>query len=509
MGHAQHFLERLPRVGDDHIQRALSLYYSSTYTQSIIHIALSPDACDPDKTPEQPEQRVAIALDDSSSPPFIIANRAGRMITCLAPGMSPFDTPTIDHARLRFACDRHDTLKGRKAAYTQLSQERANIVLPLIRDGWAVSRSTFRGLSFLAPWLQIQFFASALDTEAWLFTHRQPLAKILRKGQIERPRSGWVDPKAPPNVHPHIINRHGKEIDQYWSQLWFATHTTLLACAESPHIIFETLAKQPSPSTGVPMVIKPENRLIFLNCLTDDGFLPQIIRALWVFGSFGEFILPSLEHYLHREHRMWEAIIFTAAIAVIGMRHPHLYTKTCNILARYQNFPYPNQRSACLPFIHALTANIFNILEHPERAATMRIGRAKQSQLLYDNYSELHPSIPRTTSDKDALSFCSFLPLSMHIGHNDEFRLMSFLFSIPWVACADVEDLYAPDDQIPIFKDPARGSCVDALLGYAASMRDTTAYATPPDARTPSRNDPCPCGSNKKYKVCCLRKPSA
>jgi uncharacterized protein len=45
---------------------------------------------------------------------------------------------------------------------------------------------------------------------------------------------------------------------------------------------------------------------------------------------------------------------------------------------------------------------------------------------------------------------------------------------------------------------------VDRLAGGAPVPKQTPVTATPPEKpKTVGRNDPCPCGSGKKYKKCC------
>jgi uncharacterized protein YecA (UPF0149 family) len=46
---------------------------------------------------------------------------------------------------------------------------------------------------------------------------------------------------------------------------------------------------------------------------------------------------------------------------------------------------------------------------------------------------------------------------------------------------------------------------LDKLAKRASRSRGTWEPVTPADAV--GRNDPCPCGSGRKYKKCCLNKP--
>ena len=76
---------------------------------------------------------------------------------------------------------------------------------------------------------------------------------------------------------------------------------------------------------------------------------------------------------------------------------------------------------------------------------------------------------------------------------------------------AEVEDemgfLEDDDDYYPIEEDESRELNPD---DYEHAISDESDYFAPQDPvkkdKKVGRNNPCPCGSGKKYKKCCLKK---
>ncbi len=83
-----HFLERLERVSMVHMDLALSLYRNPELVRFLLHEAAPPDRF----------ERVAIALDHSGQPPWVIVDRQGNFITCLGAGMVPGGCWTLSRA---------------------------------------------------------------------------------------------------------------------------------------------------------------------------------------------------------------------------------------------------------------------------------------------------------------------------------------------------------------------------------------------------------------------------
>jgi preprotein translocase subunit SecA len=73
--------------------------------------------------------------------------------------------------------------------------------------------------------------------------------------------------------------------------------------------------------------------------------------------------------------------------------------------------------------------------------------------------------------------------------HDDEFRRKWYAEHVPLTRALDEEDEYLDDDYEDYDDEPF-------------PLPDTVVR----EERRIGRNDPCPCGSGKKYKKCCSRK---
>jgi len=71
------------------------------------------------------------------------------------------------------------------------------------------------------------------------------------------------------------------------------------------------------------------------------------------------------------------------------------------------------------------------------------------------------------------------------------------------------EDLYYVYEKvINLAKEMGETDRADRMQGLLDSLRKLSSEATPPTKGKVGRNDPCPCGSGKKYKKCCGQKAS-
>src|SRR5690606_28401917 len=85
MSHATHFLSRLERIEPAEVELAMSLYRDTPLVKELLARAKLPDGA----------SRVALSLDDPGEGPFVLLERDGGFVTCLARGMRPGDLPII------------------------------------------------------------------------------------------------------------------------------------------------------------------------------------------------------------------------------------------------------------------------------------------------------------------------------------------------------------------------------------------------------------------------------
>lgn len=88
MGHAIHFLQRLDRVDDRQVERALLMYRQSALVTEVLRRLPLPEGA----------ERVAVSLEHDRAGPFVIVTRGGAFVTCLGAGMHVGDTPIVTRA---------------------------------------------------------------------------------------------------------------------------------------------------------------------------------------------------------------------------------------------------------------------------------------------------------------------------------------------------------------------------------------------------------------------------
>src|SRR5688572_3663517 len=111
MGHAVHFLERLDRLSNQHVELALSLYHDAELVKTLLGAARIADSA----------ERVAISLDDPEAGPFVIVTRGGDFVTCLAEGMRPGDLPILRRERLEGATTKLEVWRERRQEAERLA----------------------------------------------------------------------------------------------------------------------------------------------------------------------------------------------------------------------------------------------------------------------------------------------------------------------------------------------------------------------------------------------------
>mgnify|MGYP001464884711 CR=1 FL=1 len=104
---------------------------------------------------------------------------------------------------------------------------------------------------------------------------------------------------------------------------------------------------------------------------------------------------------------------------------------------------------------------------------------------------------------KDVLmTFSSTVPGLTHCPGQGMYADLGFY--LPWLARIGAEQFYLPDEFVPLIEIWHAELCADMLLGH--TIYSNNQFATQPTAPKIGRNDPCSCGSGKKYKTCCLLK---
>lgn len=519
MGHAFHFLQRLARVSTAHMERALGLYYSSERTKMVISIALNTN---PPQTQEEAEQRIALALDDTERPPYLVANRAGQMITCLAAGMSPYGLRVIDQAHIASACGFYDDMIGRQATLDQIKTDQGDIFRAMRHGAWAMNRSTFRGLSFLWPWLQSDFVAESHESSLHLRTVTKDLARSVRKGLVNRDRADWLSGNVIPALTPSAAKQLAEPLRDYWEHAWRSAHTLLLAFCDKPEIYFERIANifqedadRAGESSDGPTFQQYQNyKGSIAWSVIREGCWALSARGLWVIAQCSPHILDSLCEGAISHRTVLGAVNNIYGLAASAIRHPTLKPTIQAALERAAQFHPPYDEIE--QFVQGMAFEALELIDlSPDRHAYFRAEMLDFGRGLYERYVHIYEQRlgkrattppPAEIPDDVAMTFASLSPLDLQNIHNKYSGFDAFIGLIPWIATANASDFYLPDEYAALFEEEGSNFAIQIVLGHALSTTKKTMFATKPTKAKPGRNDPCFCGSGKKYKVCCLRK---
>jgi hypothetical protein len=464
-GHAHHFLSRLDRVSMPQVELALELYRDPGMLKFVLESAKLPEGA----------ERVAIALEDSPTSPYVIVTREGRFVTCLGEGMR-VDLPIVSRSRLDALSTRVETLRARMEACAKFAGPRGGVGKLLSRihqAGNSLTREEMVALSGIQPLMAFEFFRYMLVCTTDLANAREVLTRHLKRS-----------PKLKPALHPAAR--------AYWDSFWALGHFSVLAAMGGPELL-----------TRLPDDIR--ERLLSTSyswgCVR-QGLSALALRGVWASARIGKELLPTHKR-MHREATTELTTLDSGmALLAVACRHSRLRAEARKAL---EAGPAVSD-TAMGKLIETYSNMLVGVAEDDE----LRPEELRQEQIELGAHfavmecQGLPPGPHVYTREEDvppelALTFLANLEAPF-IGFKgiDPF-LVGTAVAVPWVARADAEDLYFPEEVVRCIRRPWIPDYTIALLN-AQSLHYRR---KPPPKPEISRQGPCPCGSGKKYKRCC------
>lgn len=467
-GHAHHFLSRLDRVSMPHVELALSLYRDDALLKYVLECANVPEGV----------ERVAIALEDSPTSPYIVVTRAGRFVTCLGEGMAT-DLHVIPRARLDALSNRLVELRTRIENAKTYAGPRGGVgkLLQRIYDaGDELSREEMVALGGLQPLFAFEFFRSLFSVTADLADSRDVLVRQLKRA-----------PKLKPAFHAAAR--------AYWKAFWAIGHFSVLAGMSGPevyHSLPDELRDMLSATS-------------FSWSAVRQGISSLALRGVWAVARIGKVSLPPVKAMFHRAFSDLTVIDSGMCLVALGARHSRLRAETRKAL---EAGPTPTGDE----YIDSRVRGICKVLA----GVAERDGTVPEEQI--DEMVELGAAMvveagegapagspyaftkPEDVPRELALAQMANLQAPF-IGYSKIASILATTFiMVPWVARAAPEDLYLPDSFLRGVRRPWTPEHTTMLL---EAQRLHYKPATVPVRAEVSRQGPCPCGSGKKYKRCC------
>jgi hypothetical protein len=460
-GHSLHFLERLSRASGESSELALELYHTPEILRWVLGRIRIPED----------RERVALSLDPGDAGPFLVATRAGAFVTCLGRDMKPTGLHLVAHGQLLahrrdWLADRERMALGAEIRGTERGAD--HILFEILHQGLDVSREEFIAASALQVVMKRHYIKSLAEfsIEAWTFFRRMSRGKILQ-------RTG------------------DDSLHAFWKTHWNLGHLALLASMDGPRDLEDWAA------SGLATVLFDVFRW---------GEETLCARALWGLGRMGRPALKVCRRMLREAEMDMDWLAAVLGIAVIGMRHARLAAEARRLL---ESPPRPQERVGDAAAYYDLLgaealALIRAAMDHPEAIGEVhsRISRNIAVWIA----GEMKLDAPFDFSDPEDVpeDLARAVTTSWEYDlRKSERRIEAFVQLLPWLARCEAAELYPPR----AWTEAARRRWIRGFSEHLINNgidywgRDGPLVA---EAR-PGRNDPCPCGSGKKYKKCCLR----
>ncbi len=458
MGHAHHFLSRLDRVSQDHVELALSLYNDPDLLRLILAECRAPDA-----------ERVAISLADPVEGPFVIVTRDGAFVTCLGEGMH-VKVPVITRARLDAVVDRVEMLRERREMSKRLCpDERAStrLVERIYTAGEHLSREEFLALAAMQPMLWSKLLAGVEKSGEAL----ADLHEALRGVDVRRP-----------------FKHDAEVLEIWWEASWSLKHMLLLIGLDAQRATLERL----------PAATLASMRRAFTHPATAVGLWPVMAAGAWSSARFDDAFLHLCQRRYREATTRADVVENAAALFALAGRSSYFRKAAQRALApgeaRAANdgpareahalkvqldaaLREAMQRGTDRLELDAAVAGATRFLEH--RAATSRWNG-------WQALRDIPLDLARVALVDDVAPALS--------GGADPAQALRLL---PAIARMRPEQFYLPAELLQKVREPQT----------SLRIRELMARMIPRDARPKAvvagRNEPCPCASGKKYKKCC------
>ena len=466
-GHAIHFLKRLDRASGTQEELALRLYNDPEVLRFVFDSIVIPQEFD----------RVAVSLHEADLGPYIVASRKGRFVTCLGEGMKIDDLYLINHSRLLNHMEKNEEYRRRSKLAASLVGEKHQLKKLLARiasKGEDVTREEMLAISAMQPALKLVFTYRLFE----FISNVSDSAKRL----IRRKR---------------FTNKDRPVLKKYDGEYRAVGHLALLTSMSGP--------------SGIERIVA-DNAGDLLHSLVlplFTGDMAMLLRLAWFIGKMGKPLLPELKRrFLEpRFHEEW--VLAFMGLVIMGVRHGKTCGKVIKILNGLpdvlKNFGYDTRKFIVKLELKDTMTMAFSSLLNTDKSYERLVPSIRK--LFFEGHSSLELPAPYVWENEADVP--EDLAFAWVVNGRNSFsecpELLNFcLLLAPWLARCDAEDFYFPHDYYRHVYVPWQPKDTIALIDQDRAKRGERKPVKV--ERTPNRNDPCPCGSGKKYKRCCLLK---
>jgi hypothetical protein len=463
--HAHHFLERLDRVRRDQVDFALALYRDPEAVKYVLervqHV-----------TPET--LRIALAIDDARQGPFVIVSRDGHFVTCLGAGMSPGVCPVVPRGQIDgLLAKLADKRARREAAAREMrpDEDEDDFLGRVFTRGSRLAREDFLAVSAFESMLGIEPFLVMVDVSAEVVQSRPQFMRVRK-----------------------LVGETARAIEAYHRAEWSVAHLALLSAAADRKDLDRLLSASKNAGSTPSFLCAVQSGQTFF------------LRGAWIGARLGKGVLANYRGALSQA-RDW-VTMFDAALGIgaIGLRHAGAATEAKRTLSAQVS-----AAKAAPDDIEARGRAFFaewveRVMDNVEESTAQALQIGRELCVIYGSTLpeghalrfERPEDVPQNLAQTAILAFD---------GDVFEDKVQGFtLAALPLAARAAAEDFYFPRDVIRAWFGSWTGE--ETLLRLKRFAKTSPKREPLRAVPTPGRNDPCPCGSGKKWKRCCGAKGS-
>ncbi len=459
VAHDAHFLQRLDRVSHGHVEMALGLYRDHELVRHILDNAHVPVGA----------ERVALALADGGKGPHVIVTREGRFVTCLGEGMKTGPHPVGSRARIDALAAKVERVRAALELARKRGIEDAGDALEKLSNaGSALTREDFvAAKATIGP-------ASGLLVQEYVDWSRvllEGFPMLMRKDLGGGPRQKLAESTA--------------------RGAWAMAHLALVLVDSASREWVESWAELPVHRGQTPPCIW----LALLSAY------PFVLRAAWIEARLGKPMFAPLKERLAHAEDPIVALEAGYGLLAMGLRHEGLHGDALRAMrhrvAAGRSEPWATEYTA----LFTAVADGVERDEEKLRAEGMELGRKAMGAraAIFEAASPHRHEDPGQVSDDLAIAALSETWIDAYRADRCTDLMV---MGLACAARAPAEHFYYPARTlhgIGRFDHAAQGELLASMRRDLFGVARTVVHDQP----RPGRNDPCPCGSGKKYKKCC------
>ena len=276
-----------------------------------------------------------------------------------------------------------------------------------------------------------------------------------------------------------------KTLHRLWLAKWSLGHLTLLIYSDIS-FAHKTTTKEISEQFAI------------IPLLMSNKLVPMNLMALWTAAKMGKHLFWIYKKQFIEERSPWSYLTATLLITAIALRHSSYKTEVLKLLQRKIKKLHVDVEH----FVETVKFSCAACLSLPELGSEML---EQFAEAYFDKEYKEYFGREITNELPFEMKLLFIMRNERRMLHTPDWSPGVALF-LPWMISRDPHEFYIPKKYQELFypykPEQAMELATENLMGPTSSGVLKT-------DKKPGRNQPCHCGSNKKYKKCCFKKGNA